>query len=266
MSRLILLLFFLTSLISCNGDLKEFKLLRYSDKNKKYEFEIWERNYGQNDSLDFVKTYFRVINSENQIINKNNTEFLFYNNQHKIDELISVYHRGWRTHILSYKYLYTTNGKLNFVIQRDDNKTDTIEHYLYNHFNQLIEKRNGLYKVKYTYEKDKLIEVTEFENDEVSKHSKFIYDDRRNKSIENWVFSGDQKMRTYFKYNSKNKLISKRDSSITVHGNPNEYVEFLTRYQYNHNDSLVEEKNFGRVLSEKDFKYRGKTTYEYKKL
>ncbi|RQO34370.1 hypothetical protein DBR39_20300 [Chryseobacterium sp. KBW03] len=256
----------MVSLVSCKGDLKELKLLRYSDKNKKYEFKIYERNYNQNDSLYIVKTYFKIFNSYNQVINKNNTQFLFYNDQHKIDELISVYHRGRIANVLSYKYHYNKDGKLNSVVQEHDNKIDTVQSYLYNKSNQLIENKSGIDKVKYTYERDKLIEVTEFEDNEVSKNSKFIYDNKGNKSVQNWVFNGNQKMRTYFKYNSKNKLISKRDSSMNIHNNPNEYVEFLTQYQYDNNDSLVEEKDFGRVLSEKDFKYRGKTTYEYKKM
>lgn len=254
-------------IISCVGDFEEKKLLDYSYKNSKLHFEITEKDYNEKDSLNFEEKRFIILDSQNRIINKNNLQFLFYNNQNKLKEIKSVYRRGGKTNILSYEYFYDKKQNLKFITYQY-NETDTIQIFKYNKLSQLIQKDYPFRKssIKYKYDKDQISEIVEFENGKVSKYSKFIYDDKGNKSIQNWIFNENQKMRTYFKYNSKNKLISERDSSFTNSGNPNENVEFLDKYFYDKNDSLVEKKHYDRILSEKEFKYRGKTTYNYKQL
>ncbi len=72
-------------------------------------------------------------------------------------------------------------------------------------------------------------------------------------------------MKTYYKYNSNNKLFSKRDSSFSTVTNPNQYIEFLTEYYYDKNDSLIEIRKLGRIYTEKEFKIRGKTKFKYLK-
>ncbi|WP_294201300.1 hypothetical protein [uncultured Chryseobacterium sp.] len=119
--------------------------------------------------------------------------------------------------------------------------------------------------IYYKYRNNRISEAINIENGSVSKYSEFKYDQNGNKLVENWV-SGNQKVRTYFKYNSKNKLIYEWDSCIAKGRNPNEYVEYLDRYYYNKQDSLIEKRQYGRILSKDDFKYRGKTTYEYKRI
>ncbi len=263
------ILFFLFSflLISCVGDFEEKKLLGYSNKNGKLHFEIIEKDFNKNDSLNFSEKRFVVLDSQNRIINKNNSQFLFYDNQNRLHEIKSVYRRGRKTNILVYKYLYDKKQNLRLITYQF-NKVDTIQTFKYNNLNQLIQKDYPFRKfsVKYKYKNGEISETKELVNGSVSKHSTFIYDNRGNKSIEEWIFNEDQKLRTYFKYDSKNRLISKRDSSLTTFGNLNECVEFLDKYYYDKNDSLIEKRQYDRVLSERDFKYRGKTTYEYKKL
>ncbi|GGG52797.1 hypothetical protein [Epilithonimonas arachidiradicis] len=253
--------------ISCSGDIEEQKLLRFSDENKKYEFEIIEKDFNEKDSLNFEKKYYKILDSQYRLINENNLQFSFYNSHNKLSEIKSVYRRGGKTNILIYKYLYDKKQNLKLITYQF-NDVDTIQIFKYNEMNQLIQKDYPFRKslIKYKYDKDKISEITEFENGEISKYSKFSYDDKGNRSIEDWVFNENQRMRTYFKYNSKNKLISKRDTSFTNSGHPNEYVEFLDKYFYNKNDSLIEKRQYGRILSEKKFEYRGKTTYDYKQL
>lgn len=266
MLKWILLSFFIISFISCKEDIEELQLLKYSAENKKYKIEIIEREFNESDSLNLKNRHFKIFNSQNQVINENNTKFLFYNDQNEIIETKSLYHRGWKTNILINKYSYGEERNLILITTSFNNNIDTIQIYKYNSLNQLIEKKQGDLKVQYKYNKNKLFEIVEFKDEEISKHSKFTYDAKGNRIIEDWTFNNNQKMRTYFTYNSKSKLVNKRDSSITTFGITNEYVEFLSRYYYDINDSLIAKKNFGRVLNEKEFKYRGKTSYEYNKL
>ena len=267
MSRQILGILSSLFMISCFGDFEEKKLLDYSDKNEKLKFEIIEKDFNEDDSLNFEEKRFIVLDFQNRIINKDNSQFFFYNNQNKLQEIKSVYRRGGKTNILICKYLYDKKQNLKLITYQF-REVDTIQILEYDEMNHLIQKHNPFRKslIKYKYDKDKISEMTEFENGEVSKYSTFIYDDKGNKSVEDWVFNKNQRMRTYFKYNSKNKLISERDSSFTNSGHPNESVESLDKYFYDKNDSLIEKRQYDRVLSEKELKYRGKTTYFYKKL
>jgi hypothetical protein len=255
-------------MISCLGDFQEKKLLDYSDENGKFKFEVIERDFNENDSLNFEEKRFVVLDSQHRIINKNNLQFFFYNNQNKLQEIKSVYRRGGKTNILINKYLYNDKGNLIYITYRFNNKIDTVRKFKYNSFNQLVEEFYLIksLSVKYKYDNNKISEKKEFEKGGISENFKFSYDSKGNKSIQNRTFNGDQKLRTYFKYNSENRLINKRDSSLTTFGNPNEYVEFIDEYYYDKTDSLIERRQLGRVLNDKEFKLRGKTTYEYKKL
>jgi hypothetical protein len=74
-------------------------------------------------------------------------------------------------------------------------------------------------------------------------------------------------MKTYYKYNSKNKLISERDSSVTIfRSEPNSIVETVDEFYYDKNDSIILKKSYDRILSEKDFILRRVTKFEYIKL
>ncbi|MCJ8154586.1 hypothetical protein MKJ01_12510 [Chryseobacterium sp. SSA4.19] len=255
------------SIISCEGDFEEKRLLDYSEKNGKVKFEIIKRDFTKNDSLNFEEKRFVVFDSRNRIINKNNSQFFFYDHNNKLKEIKSIYRRGGKTNILIDKYLYDEKQNLIFITYQF-NEVDTTQIIRYNKSNQLIQKDYPLrhLSIKYKYVKDKISEIRESENESISKNSKFIYDSIGNKLIEDWEFKENQRLRTYFKYNSRNKPIYKRDSALTNSGNPNEYVEFIDKYYYDKNDSLIEKRQYGRFLSEKEFKYRGKTTFEYKRI
>lgn len=267
MLKYISLLIISSWMFSCSGDTEKRRLLRFSDENKKYEFEIVEKDFNEKDFLNFEKKNYKVLDSQHRVINENNLKFSFYNNHNKLSEIKSVYRRAGKTNILTYRYLYDSKQNLKLLTYHF-NKIDTIQIFKYNKLNQLVQKDYPFRKssIKYKYIKDKISEITEFENGEVSKYSTFIYDDKGNKLIEDWTLNGKQRMRTYFTYNSKNKLISERDSSFTNSGHPNECVESLDKYYYDKNDSLKEKTQYDRILSEREFKYRGKTTYDYRQL
>ncbi len=265
MSKIFSITAFSFLLISCSGDIESSRLLEYSDSNKKYQINVTEREYNENDSLVFEKKNLTIFDSKNRIININNSQFYFYDTQNKLIDEKSIYRRGGKTNILKHSYLYDKDGKLRFKTFQFNSQIDTTQIYKYNNFNQLVEIENPNSIKKFSYQNKKVSEEIEIIDDEISKKSIFIYDLKGNKIIDNWIFNVSQKMKTYFKYNFKNKLISKRDSCITVFGNPNEFVEYLDQYFYDKNDSIIEKKMFGRILSEKDFKIRSKTKYFYKK-
>ncbi|MCY0977363.1 hypothetical protein PGH12_00395 [Chryseobacterium wangxinyae] len=156
------ILFFLFSflLISCVGDFEEKKLLGYSDKNGKLHFEIIEKDFNKNDSLNFSEKRFVVLDSQNRIINKNNSQFLFYGNQNRLQEIRSVYRRGGKTNIVVYKYLYDEKQNLR-LITFQFKKVDTIQTFKYNNLNQLIQEDYPFRKfsVNYKYKMVKFLKL-----------------------------------------------------------------------------------------------------------
>lgn len=252
---------------SCKGDLEELKLLKYSDNNKKVSIEISEKEFNDKDSLISEKKKLKVLDNKQRIINQNNSTFFYYNSKNKLDAVKSIYRRGAKTTVLTDKYFYDKNGKLIFITYQFNDKTDTIQTFKYNAKNQLIEKGNSKFKTRYKYINNRVSEEIEFENDTISKSSKFTYNPNGNKIINDWIFSGYIKMKTYYKYNSKNKLISERDSSVTIfRSEPNSIVETVDEFYYDKNDSIILKKSYDRILSEKDFILRRVTKFEYIKL
>ncbi len=267
MSRFVLIFSILLLAVSCSGELEKIKLVNEVSKNKKYGLEIITRKFNQNDSLNFEEKRQLILDSENRLICKNGSSFFFYNHSGQLSQIKSVYRRGGKTNILIYQYIYDKKQNLRFVTYQFSD-IDTIKIYAYNRLNQLVREEYPFRKsfIYYKYRNGRVSEITEIENDTVSKHTELFYDRYGNKTTENWIFNGERKMKTYFEFNAKQQLISKRDSSMTTGDNPNECVESLDRYYYNKQDSLAEKRQYDRVLNENDFKYRGKTTYEYKRI
>ncbi|MFC5684567.1 RHS repeat domain-containing protein [Flavobacterium sp. MAHUQ-51] len=267
MKRHFFLLILLCNLISC-GNLEENSLLEYSEKNKSYQITITENNLNEKDSIIRRATSVtNIYDSKNNLINSNNLSFYFYNSQNKLSETKSVYKRegkGLISKILKHKYLYDKNGKLIKII--DNTKNDVIIWELkYDKFGNLKSEIGLRETINYEYLNGKVIKKTVIEDNEISKVSEYKYDKLNRIEIEDWVFSGTNRMKTYYKYNSNNKLFSKRDSSFSKITNPNQYIEFLTEYYYDKNDSLIEIRKLGRIYTEKEFKIRGKTKFKYLK-
>lgn len=252
-------------LFSCCEEFEKSKLLKYSHENESYKIEVSKKYFNEKDSLLYEKKHTKVFDNRDRIINLNDNVFYFYNDSNKLTQTKSIYRRGRTTKILTNNYIYNQHHNLAYITY-DFNKIDTIRFYKYDKEFNLVESGNNRFKAQYKYLNNKIIQEKEFDNNELSKISNFIYDKKGNKIINNWIFNKNQKMITYYTYDLKNRLFTERDSSITTFGNPNEVVESLTKYIYDKKDSLIEKKMFSRILSEKVFKYEGKTTFEYKKF
>lgn len=260
-------IFLLTILMffSCCGEFEKSKLLKYSHENESYKIEFSEKDFNERDSLLYEKKYTKVFDNKNRIINLNNNVFYFYDDFNKLTQTKSIYRRGRITRILTYNYIYNQHHDLAYTTFKI-NEIDTIKFYKYDKEFNLVEFGNNYFKTQYKYLNNKIIQEKEFDNNELLEISNFIYDKKGNKIINNWIFNKNQKMITYYTYDLKNRLSTERDSSITTFGNPNEVVESLTKYMYDKKDSLIEKRSFSRILSEREFKYEGKTTFEYKKF
>lgn len=267
MKRNIFLIILLCNLISC-GNLEEHNLLESSEKNKSYQITKTENHFDEKDSLIGKKTYLvSIYDSKNNIINTNNNKFYFYDSSNKLTETKSVYKRegkGIISKIINHKYHYDKKGNL-IKITDNSEKEEIIKRFKYDNYGNLESEIGMRETINYQYLNAKISKKTITEDNEISKISEYKYDKFNRIDSENWVFSGANRMKTYYKYYSNNKLFSKRDSSLSKVTNPNQYVEFLTEYYYDNNDSIVEIRKLGRVDRGKEFKIRGKTKFTYLK-
>jgi hypothetical protein len=267
MKRNIFLIILLYNLISC-GNLEENNLLEFSEKNKSYQITKTENHLDEKNSLIGKKSYLiSVYDSKNNLINTNNNKFYFYDSSNKLTETKSIYKRegkGIISKIINHKYYYDKKGNLIKIINNSE-KEEIIKRFKYDKFGNLESVIGIRESINYQYLNAKVSKKTITENNEISKTSEYKYDKFNRIETEDWVFSGTNRMKTYYKYHSNNKLFSKRDSSFSKVTNPNQYVEFLTEYYYDKNDSIVEIRKLGRVANEKEFKIRGKRKFSYLK-
>ena len=244
---------------------EEQKLLSATNENSKYVVVEIHKRYTDKDSIWQNTTTTRNYDSQNRLISINHNSFHFYNSKNQINKIKYLYNRGGEsfTRIINEDYIYDKKGNLVAVINYHNANGDTIKRYSYDSQNNLVFEGNSTISSEFKYYNGKLIEKKEIENGEVWKISTYKYDSLGRKEIEDWIFSDERKMRTYFRYNSKGKLISERDSSFEKTSTPNEYVEFKTEYYYSENDSISQIKHLGRIFSEKEFKIRGRETFQY---
>ena len=260
--KYILLIF----IIGCNssqiveeiGIIKEFK--------QKEKFRVWktEKSYNKIDSMYSERKSFTVFDSLNRIINKNNSVFYRYNSDNQITIEHTLYRRDRIVKIMDKEYKYDTNGNLEMIL-RIGETIDTFQTFKYNENSQILLSKTDFREIDYKYESGKLSEKFSKENNSNPRISNYIYDEEGKLKIKNWVFGDNHKMKTTFEYDEKNRLISEIDSSFEKRTNPNTFIEFRTDYKYNSNDSIIEKISLGRILSETEFKNRGRTTYEYEK-
>lgn len=255
------------NLISC-GNFEENNLLEYSAKNKYYQITKIETNLNEKDSIIRKEAnQIKVYDLKNRLINSNDITFYFYNSKNKISETKSIYKRegkGRISKIIKQKYFYDENENL-IKITDNTEKEEIVKELKYDEYGNLESEIGRHETINYKYSNGKISNKTIIENNEISKSSKYKYGKLNKIETEDWVFSGTNRMKTYYKYNSNNKLFSKRDSSYSKVTNPNQYVEFLTEYYYNKNDSIIEIRKLGRVHNEKEFKIRGKIKFSYLK-
>lgn len=267
MKRYLILIIVLCNLISC-GNFEENNLLEYSEKNKSYQITKTEKHFNEKDSLiGKVNSSISVYNSKNRLININNNYFYFYDSIEKLTETKLVYRRegkGRITRIISHKYFYDQNKNLVNITDNTE-KEETIKSLKYDKFGNLESEIGIREKIDYQYSNGTLSKKTIIENNEISKISKYKYDNFNRIETEDWIFSGTNRMKTYYKYYSNNKLFSERDSSYSKVMNPNQFVEFLKEYYYDKNDSIIEIRDLGRISCEREFKIRGKRKFSYVK-
>lgn len=251
---------------SC-GNLEEDKLI--AEFKTKESYRIWktEKSLTKKDSIYSERNSFKSYDSKNRLINVSNVEFYFYdNNKNRIEKTKSIYKREGRgiAKIDTQNYFYNKNGLLSYITEKRKN-LDTIKSFKYDSDDNLIETKTNYGKITQEFENGVLKKRIKIEGNAQPRISEFNYDSLKRPIIENWVFSGNHRMKTKFEYNEKGKLLREIDSSFNQGTNPNEFVEFMTEYKYDKNDSIIEIIKLGRVLSESDFKVRGRTILERKR-
>ena len=256
---------FLSLILTSCGNLEEGKLI--SEFNAKESYRIWttEKRINKNDSIYFNRKSFKAFDSKNRLINNNNWTFYYYN-ENRIEKTKSIYKREGKgtAKIDTQNYIYDKNGLLKYIVE-NRKKNDTIKSFKYDSEKNLIETKTNFRTITQEFENGVVKKRIESERNAKPKISEFYYDSLNRPITENWIFSGNQRMKTRFEYNEKGKLFKEIDSSFNQGTNPNEFVEFMTEYKFDKNDSIVEIIKLGRVLSESDFKERGKTLIERKK-
>ncbi len=263
--RKLLTITFLTLFLTSCGNLEEDKLI--AEFNAKESYRIWttEKRINKYDSIYFNRKSFKAFDSKNRVINSNNWKFYYYN-ENGIEKTKSIYKREGKgtAKIDTQNYVYGKNGLLKYIIE-NRKKIDTIKSFKYDSEKNLIETKTNFRTIKQEFKNGVVKKRIESERNAEPKISEFYYDSLNRPIIENWVFSGNHRMKTRFEYNEKGKLFREIDSSFTHKTNPNTFVEFMDEYKYDKNDSIIEIIILGRVLSESDFKIRGKTIFERKK-
>lgn len=250
----------LTLILTSCGNLEEDKLI--AEFKGKESYRIWtiEKSLTKNDSIYAERKSFKSYDSQNRLINENDVEFYFYDDKNKIEKTESINKRNGsrKVKINAQNYVYDENGLLEYIIEKCE-KIDTIKSFKYDSEKNLIETKTNFKTIIQEFESGVMRKRIEMDKDGETKISEFYYDSLNRPKLENWIFSGNQRMKTKFEYNEKSKLFREIDSSFNQGTNPNEFVEFMTEYKYDKNDSIIEIIKLGRVLSESDFKVRGRT-------
>lgn len=266
MKKLLTITFLSLILTSC-GNLEEAKLI--AEFKAKESYRIWktEKYLTKKDSIYSQRKSFKSYDSKNRLINISNVQFYFYNDKkNQIEKTKSIYKREGKgiAKIDTQNYLYNKNGLLSCITEKRK-KIDTIKSFKYDSENNLIEIKTNYRNVTQEFENGIIKKRIKIEGNSKPRISEFDYDSLNRPIIENWVFSGNHRMKTKFEYNEKGKLYREIDSSFNQGTNPKELVEFMDEYKYDKNDSIIEITRLGRVLSESDFKIRGRKIFEWKK-
>lgn len=263
----LLIITILTLILTSCGNLEEDKLI--AEFKVKENYRIWtiEKSLTKKDSIYAERKSFKSYDSINRLININNVQFYFYNDKkNRIEKTKSIYKREGKgtAKIDTQNYEYDKNDLLKYITEKRE-QIDTIKSFKYDSEKNLIEIKTNFRIITQEFENGIIKKRIVTERNTEPKISEFQYDSINRPIIENWVFSGNHRMKTKFEYNEKGKLFREIDSSFNQGTNPNEFVEFMTEYKYDKNDSIIEVIKLGRVLSELDFKVRGKTIFERKK-
>jgi hypothetical protein len=253
-------------IVGCSApqNIEELQLLQEFEKIESYRVWTTKKGFNDRDSMYLKERCFIAFDSLNRIINKNDHTFYYYDANDRIIERKSIYRREDRVKILTDVYHYDSIGNL-IVIIANEPPADTVRKFQYNEYNQVIRGGSRYYHTTYEYEyrADQLIKKVVKDNYYIRRSSEYVYDSIGRIATEHWFFGDDHRMKTTFEYDDKSRLIVEIDSSCTNHDSPNTYIEFKTVYQYNSKDSIIEITDYGRILSENEFRFSGRTTFEY---
>ncbi len=234
-----------------------------SEFKKKEEYRIWlnTKSINKKDSVYHETKTFKSFDVNNRLINEGNYKFYYYEGEsNSIKKTKSIFKNRLNVHFRTEIYDYNKKGLLQHII-KIGKSNDTIQSFRYNEKGDLIESKTDYRKITQEFENGLLKKKIEIETNTEPRISEFKYDSLKRLIIENWVFSGNHKMKTRFKYKD-NKLFQEIDSTYVQDGNPNQYIEFMTEYKYDKNDSISEIIKLGRIKSESIFKIRGRKIFE----
>jgi len=228
------------------------------------EYRVWttEKSIDENGSVYNESRTFEAFDSKGRLINQGNFKFYYYQDTtNRITKTTYVFVRDGNVRIFTDQYDYDKNGFLQYVVRVGGN-IDTIQSLRYDKNGNMIESKTKYRTVIQEFENGLLKKRIETEGNSRPRISEFEYDSLKRPIVENWVFSGDHRMKTRFEYSEDGKLISETDSSYTSGISPNTVIEFRQEYLYDKNDSISEIISLGRVRSRTNFYIRGRKTYE----
>jgi hypothetical protein len=231
-----------------------------SKSDEIYRTIIVEKTYNRNDSLELSSTYFKSFNNKNLLINNNNFSFYYYNQINKIDSIVFFFSRDGKNFLKTInKYIYDHKGRLSKIM----NHNSVIKEYIYDSLNRTI-VINDHYKTEIDYLNNNLVNKRIYENGELYKQSLFINNNLGLPLIENWTFSGDNKMTTTYEY-IKDKIKSETIYQLDLDSNASPNLQVATKklYKYLDNDSISEIISYYQVKKSKSFFQNRRTTYEY---
>ncbi len=250
-----------TFLVSCEN-LERYNLI--SDFEDLEEYRVWiiEKSIDENDSVYYERKTFKAFDSNDRMINKGNFKFYFYDGEtDQIKKTTTVLMRGINVRTYSQQYDYDQKGLLQSIL-RVGESIDTIQLFKYDENGNLVESTTGYKTIVQEFEGELLKKRILIEGDTKPRISEFKYDSLKRPIIENWVFSGNHRMKTQFEYYSDGNLFQKTDSSYAHHESPNSVIESREQYKYDEQDSISEIIYFRRIQSESTFKIDGRKIFE----
>ena len=248
-------------LMSCENIERSNLISEFEDLE---EYRVWvtEKSIDENDSIYNKVRTFKAFDSKDRLINQGNFKFYYYQNgTDRIEKTTSVFVRNRNVKIYKEQYDYDENGHLQYIFRVGED-IDTIQSFRYDENGKLIESKTGNRTIKQEFEDGLLRKRIKTEGNAEPRISEFEYDSLQRPIVENWVFSGDHRMKTRYEYYEDGKLYRETDSSYAPGKSPNSIVEFRDEYLYDKNDSISEIIQLGRIQRGTDFYVRGRKTYD----
>lgn len=231
--------------------------------------------------------YERVIGYDSlcRVINNNNFQFFEYNENGQIIKRYKVNNQRIKklfSKPVLYEYHYKNDKLQNITIKSEfeflnSQNSEVIESYKYDEKDRLIMITNcSSDTTTFSYNKNdslpisqtKIEYITNFDFKVVRRvrTTYFEYDSIGRKIKETWKDNDKLSMTTQFFYDSKNRIILEKDSSLNNHTSPNSYILFWRSIKYDDNNRIIEEINTGGTIKDPRQSFRYKTIFEYTRI